>query len=533
MRGSCMANGTLPGPERRKEAWVAGKTQTRARVPGMHAWWAASGEAVERAGAAEPSLQVELQLELGVRLLVRLEFADAGDDVGEVAWSAAALAAPPPPAPPFRRRRARRGARRWRTPRLATPPPRLARRMLLGRRLLGGGGPLPAAAAVEGGVRVGGVRVGGRALLQQQPVLLEVRLDVLGASAPSAPPSASAARSPAASPRGCRARAPPRRSAGARRRSTRSAASSARSSSASASSSSSAPSPPSASASSSAGVGTGRLRRPLLRAGGWGTGDAVWRSEPLLAVRLSAETRVRCARGGGADDVAPGVGVGDGDVVVVVGVAWSSPTACDCACCCCWIAATAPAGRVERAPCACLSAEWSAAPCTACSVCMWWCCRCWSIWPMFGPPTSACACCCWKSCCCTSCWTTSWRATPACEGAAPERVSSSSSLPELCVAVENCSSAERGLGRLGRLDRGHAGLQAREELLEVEGRELAPRLVRIGHGGAWRERNCARYSAKISKASKAPNSTNFIYATCGGDRPTKNSYSGPRGNFGT
>ena len=211
--------------------------------------------------------------------------------------------------------------------------------------------------------------------------------------------------------------------------------------SASASSSSSAPSPPSASASSSAGVGTGRLRRPLLRAGGWGTGDAVWRSEPLLAVRLSAETRVRCARGGGADDDAPGVGVGDGDVVVVVGVAWSSPTACDCACCCCWIAATAPAGRVERAPCACLSAEWSAAPCTACSVCMWWCCRCWSIWPMFGPPTSACACCCWKSCCCTSCWTTSWRATPACEGAAPERVSSSSSLPELCVAVENCSSS--------------------------------------------------------------------------------------------
>ena len=41
----------------------------------------------------------------------------------------------------------------------------------------------------------------------------------------------------------------------------------------------------------------GRFRRPLLRAGGWGTGDAVWRSEPLLAVRLSAETRVRCARG--------------------------------------------------------------------------------------------------------------------------------------------------------------------------------------------------------------------------------------------
>ena len=32
---------------------------------GLHAWWAASGEAVERAGAAEPSLQVELQLELG------------------------------------------------------------------------------------------------------------------------------------------------------------------------------------------------------------------------------------------------------------------------------------------------------------------------------------------------------------------------------------------------------------------------------------------------------------------------------------
>ena len=61
----------------------AGKTQTLARVRG-HAWWAASGEAVERAGAAEPSLQVELQLELGVRLLVRLEFADAGDDVGEV-----------------------------------------------------------------------------------------------------------------------------------------------------------------------------------------------------------------------------------------------------------------------------------------------------------------------------------------------------------------------------------------------------------------------------------------------------------------
>ena len=89
------------------------------------------------------------------------------------------------------------------------------------------------------------------------------------------------------------------------------------------------------------------MRRPLLRAGGWGTGDAVWRSEPLLAVRLSAETRVRCARGGGADDDAPGVGVGDGDVVVVVGVAWSSPTACDCACCCCWMAATAPAGGVE------------------------------------------------------------------------------------------------------------------------------------------------------------------------------------------